>query len=324
MTPDAIWAKSAEKDDEQGESLLDHTARVLRNVERLRLRCSQVADLCRMPRFWERVTLAVLFHDLGKCAVGFQKMLRNGPRFPIRHEVLSCAFLPCLLSQDAYGDFVWIATGVLGHHKDWVTLQEQYPRADPYMNLPDALELVLREIEVTFYNCGIEYLASFLLPLLPPHLKNSLPNFAITVEEVQRGAHAAIRRSLDAYTGLVQQLAGQNFAAPQVLAGQFLRGVIVLADHAGSAFLDFPVSLLFAAALICSPPSIGSPANSMPTKPRQAKPWVPLYCKHQRVAVRQRRRSFGLRETGKNYQGSLPSSMSCPTKPALTPCAADL
>lgn len=239
MTADEIWAKSSERDDQAGESLAGHTSRVLRNIERLRLRCPQLPDLCQMPRFWERVTLAVLFHDLGKCAAGFQKMLHNGPRFPVRHEVLSCAFLPSVFSQDAHDDFVWVASGILSHHKDSLILQEQYPRSDPYMDLPDALDPVLREIEASFYNCGTKYLLSFLVPLLPPDLKKSLPNFAITAEELRRGAPAAIRRALDAYARLEIELADQDFAAPQVLAAQFLRGIIVLADHAGSAFLDF-------------------------------------------------------------------------------------
>lgn len=233
-----IWAKSA-VDDQLGESLADHTARVLGNLQGLRVRCPDLGDLCQMPRFWERALLAVLVHDLGKCAAGFQSMLRNQGRFPIRHEVLSCAFLPVLFSSDPHQDFVWVASGVLSHHKDLTELEERYPRPDRYLDIRDGLEVVVSQIEPEFYQRGVEYLSSFLLPLLPHDLKRSITMQVVPIDEIRSCAPVVIRKAINCYSELAQRLASRSFADPVVLAGRFLRGVIVLADHAGSAWQHF-------------------------------------------------------------------------------------
>lgn len=238
MNASDIWAKSA-VDGSLGESLADHTVRVLGNLQRLRLRCPALGDLCQMPRFWERAMLAALVHDLGKCAAGFQRMLRNQGRFPIRHEVLSCAFLPALFCHDSHEDFVWVASAVLSHHMDLTKLEERYPRADAYLEIPDALEAVIAEIEPEFYGCGAEYLSSFLLPLLPSDLRHSIAVQTLAIDEIRSTAPVIIRKALNCYSQLAQQLVNRSFADPLVLAGRFLRGVIVLADHAGSAWQHF-------------------------------------------------------------------------------------
>src|SRR5437588_1179266 len=238
MNASDIWAKSA-VDGQLGESLADHTARVLGNLQGLRVRCPELGDLCKMPRFWERALVAVLIHDLGKCAAGFQRMLRNQERFPIRHEVLSCAFLPVLFSSDPHQDFVWVASGVLSHHKDLTELEERFPRADAYLDIRDGLEMVVSQIEPEFYQCGVEYLSSFLLSLLPHDLKRSITMRVVPIDEIRSCAPVAIRKAINCYSELAQRLANRSFADPLVLAGRFLRGVIVLADPAGSAWQHF-------------------------------------------------------------------------------------
>jgi CRISPR-associated endonuclease/helicase Cas3 len=239
MRSEEIWAKSPAKNQSIGESLATHTAQVLKNLERLCARCPQLAEICQMPRFWERATLAVLFHDLGKCADGFQKMLRGGPVFKHRHEVLSCAFLPSLFVGDPHCDFAWVASGILSHHKDLLKLQKLYPQGNLFIDLPDILGTVLREIEPTFFQCGIEYLNLFLIPLLPNSLKNSIVKAVMPPDDIKGQAQVNIRRAIDAYSKLSKQMADRDFADPLVLAGQFLRGTIILADHAGSAGFEF-------------------------------------------------------------------------------------
>lgn len=182
--------------------------------------------------------MAVLLHDLGKCAEGFQKMVRGGPRFPYRHEVLSCAFLPCIFSDHSDSDFPWVASGILSHHKDLLKLQELYPQSDPYMDLPDALDRVLSEIEPSFYQCAAEYLFSFLLPLTSDASTDLSPR-AITPTRLRRDARASIRQAFDAYAELAREIARKEITHPLVLGGQFLRGIITLADHAGSAWREF-------------------------------------------------------------------------------------
>jgi CRISPR-associated endonuclease/helicase Cas3 len=235
MLPGDVWAKSARRLGEPGESLLDHTRRVLNNVNKLRLRYPRLPELCKMPRFWDRVLVAALIHDLGKCARGFQRMLKGGARFPIRHEVLSCVFLSGLLSDDPHGDFAWIASGVLSHHKDLPVLQEQYPRSDPYLDVPDPLESVVAEIEPEFYEGCAFYLSSYLLPLLPDGPSLSDASAAGSTSAAAR----AMRKAIEAYAQIAGELSTSAFNDPPVLAGRFLRGAMVLADHAGSAWRKF-------------------------------------------------------------------------------------
>ena len=76
-----VWAKSSETGGD-GESLAEHTARLLRNIERMYERAPGLGQLAAFPQYWPCLAMAVAAHDLGKCAPGFQAMLRGGDRFP--------------------------------------------------------------------------------------------------------------------------------------------------------------------------------------------------------------------------------------------------
>ena len=118
-----IWAKS------NGQSLLDHTREVseasLEMSYLLRAALSEIGlvDLDATLR------IAAFFHDLGKAAVGFQKMLRPNPdgtkrpSWGYRHEALSAAMLlACLPMNWDQEEREPLLTAVLTHHK---TLDEE-------------------------------------------------------------------------------------------------------------------------------------------------------------------------------------------------------
>ncbi|MEK7723402.1 MAG: CRISPR-associated helicase Cas3', partial [Acidobacteriota bacterium] len=73
----------------EGELLLQHSTNVARNGEKL---CQ---NLPFAPELREELAIVLIqigaFHDLGKAATGFQKMLRGGGNWGHRHETLSTA-----------------------------------------------------------------------------------------------------------------------------------------------------------------------------------------------------------------------------------------
>lgn len=74
--------------------------------------------------FWRNLKLSFVFHDLGKAHAEFQKVLRcksNQWKFH-RHELFSFPFLSALEIDEL--DHLLISLVVVGHHKDYETLQK--------------------------------------------------------------------------------------------------------------------------------------------------------------------------------------------------------
>jgi len=72
-----------------------------------------------LNHFWELVRLGIVFHDLGKSHIGFQRMLEGNPRYWChqRHELFSTPFIDRLdLPED---DNLLLKLIVAGHHKDF-------------------------------------------------------------------------------------------------------------------------------------------------------------------------------------------------------------
>ncbi|MDE0009927.1 MAG: CRISPR-associated helicase Cas3' [Candidatus Poribacteria bacterium] len=107
------------------ETLQAHTENCLAVYNSIRERMPFLADVAGEPNFFEHLFYAVVLHDFGKAATGFQKQLTNGKRWNYRHEILSTGFavnLQC--SQEARQA---IALAILTHHKDINTLVDKYP-----------------------------------------------------------------------------------------------------------------------------------------------------------------------------------------------------
>jgi CRISPR-associated endonuclease/helicase Cas3 len=182
-----------------------------------------------MPRLWQRVALAVMIHDLGKCCCGFQKTVRGEGKFRQRHEVLSLAVLPWLLPADPHGDLPWIAAAVVTHHKDLGEIGELYPDELDYDGLEQLRAEVTSEFfrmaEQIFWDAFWQPLSEFAgLSVVPPSRGWAVANPV-----------AAIRPILRAVFELSKQVRKQSASSPDAIAGRFLRGLLLLADHAGSA-----------------------------------------------------------------------------------------
>lgn len=234
MRAEDIWAKSAQDARARGESLSEHTRRVLRTLDQWRDRLSFLPELCNAPELWDRVGLSLLLHDLGKCAQGFQQMVRsNSERFQHRHEVLSCAVLPRLVDPGS-SDFAWICAGVLSHHKDQSRISELYPAADSQLDLEDALIQLAASVQDSFEDEVAEYYDHY----LRPQVKNRFKAPTLMNKPQSATLASAIRTSLDAYSQLCSRLHNLTADHPENLQAIFLRGLVKACDHAGSAHVD--------------------------------------------------------------------------------------
>jgi CRISPR-associated endonuclease/helicase Cas3 len=102
-----------------GEPLIEHLAAGLDAMRTLHRRIGRIAAV--LDRFWTWASLAILLHDAGKVADGFQTMVGNGTRPPQpwgqRHEVYSLGFVARLLTELTDEERLWVATGVATHHR---------------------------------------------------------------------------------------------------------------------------------------------------------------------------------------------------------------
>jgi CRISPR-associated endonuclease/helicase Cas3 len=240
---DDVWAKSPEREGEDGESLAAHTRRVWANFARLRLRTPGLVELCGMPRFWPRAALAVAIHDLGKSCGGFQKMVHKDGKFPYRHEVLSVALLPWLLKEDAQGDLPWVAAAVLSHHKDLPAINGLYRAGDALLDTPDYLECLRAEMTADFFDLAERLFCQEVRPLLRDS-RLAIPETVQAAEPDWRPIDSVIglRAVIGAAMALWVSVRRESYNSQISLAGRFLRGAVILADHSGSAWAKLIVT----------------------------------------------------------------------------------
>lgn len=75
--------------------------------------------------FFDHLFYAIVLHDFGKSADGFQKQLTEGKRWNYRHEILSSGFVTGLNLDNFVKQAIGLA--ILTHHKDIQVLKEKYP-----------------------------------------------------------------------------------------------------------------------------------------------------------------------------------------------------
>lgn len=117
-----LWAKSSGAD----RTLATHLAEAGAACRAVERRIGPVAAVAEPSRFWRWACLAALLHDAGKAARGFQAMVRSpafvgeqsfGSPWGQRHEVLSLGFVAQVCAGLDPGELLWIATGVVTHHR---------------------------------------------------------------------------------------------------------------------------------------------------------------------------------------------------------------
>jgi len=106
------------------ETLLDHTENCLAVYNSLRERMPFLAEIAKVPDFFQHLFYAVALHDFGKAATGFQKQLMGGTRWNYRHEILSAGFVAGLQFSQTAKEAIGLT--ILTHHKDIDTLRHTY------------------------------------------------------------------------------------------------------------------------------------------------------------------------------------------------------
>jgi len=180
--------------------------------------------------------LVLLFHDLGKCARGFQAALRlGGRRWPHRHEVLSLAFLSCFCGPES-DDFPWIAAGIASHHKDApMILDELY---NPRLHPDDwGCKDLASEIDPELSKAIQHWTAAASPAKIDEHGLRTLgvEYLCATDAHVQYDLSTFIVAGLKSYLGFWRELKKLTAQDHRNQAALALRGIVVLADHLASA-----------------------------------------------------------------------------------------
>jgi CRISPR-associated endonuclease/helicase Cas3 len=218
-----IWAKSAAPGETAGESLSAHIAWTIELLAGFRQRYPALGQHGARGDVYDLAAWALTLHDLGKCARGFQAMLRGGPPFPHRHEVLSLVAVGRLDVDDE--TLALVAAAVATHHKDAPEVFGCYPGLFGDSNRAD----LLAELQPEDERAWERWLAGCGGPDLPA------PGFAPLPSRKDLGRAEALAQTLRRLQLLVNRLADEAAVSPLALTARALRGLVVLCDHAGSA-----------------------------------------------------------------------------------------
>jgi CRISPR-associated endonuclease/helicase Cas3 len=237
---DNIWAKSSfPKGRQWGQSLVDHTKKVISVLKQIQRRSPYLPEIANETSLWHWAFWACVLHDFGKAAQSFQAYLRElAPPWKHRHEVLSLAFLPLIVSPDI-NDFEWIASGIVSHHKGAGEILE-----GRYDILLEPEDLDLESFMDELNNEVIEALFSWLKVVPVKWIYEygfessvSAGSFKdkIKVQDFHLMIPKNILTGLEAYNNLICRIEKQGSKNKLYQTAIFLRGIVMQADHLSSA-----------------------------------------------------------------------------------------
>jgi len=236
---DHVWAKSKRDGETAGESLAKHTWHVLsRFVDLVRLRPHLPAQMD-APNIWHCLFWTCFLHDFGKVANGFQQMVRNGERWPHRHEVLSLAFLDWIAPALSETEQKWVLAAIVSHHRDANEIACKYDERmdpDPLISLFHHLdERNVRGMWRWLNECTTSWIEALDLHHFGVH---ELPlvdeEHAVRMTCAEGVQHT--RTWLDTYRIFIRKLPSERDQRV-VAALVTLRGLTTTADHMASAHL---------------------------------------------------------------------------------------
>ncbi len=241
-----VWAKSPERGRTTGETLVEHTYRVVEKVaEQYRLR-QDLGEHLGGERFWHRAFWSAFLHDFGKAAGGFQRQLLPEARkaWGKRHEVLSLAFVGWVFPED-HEDWLWIISTIVSHHRDMADIKQGYPPPikPEYDVIPEMLGEIPDEMVLALWEWTATAPAEWVSKLGLQGAGIELPELPESESplEFRREGYIRTRTALDSYFRLEKRLEEQGAEDKRTLIALAHRGVMVTADHAGSAHAgEFP------------------------------------------------------------------------------------
>lgn len=244
---DDVWAKSAEKGlNKAPESLAQHTWFVLlRFVDLVNLR-PHLPHSLGLPRLWQILFWAIMLHDFGKAANGFQHRLRGGSRWPYRHEVLSLAFVDWIAGGFTLEEQPWLVATIASHHRDADEIHSAYePPEDPGAEEDPVAELVadlpeerLEGLWKWLNHCSESWIDALGLAHMGVQ-PISLPEMKTAIALVHGQGACRIYHWLKVYRRFIRTIERSGTASVSV-ATLMMRGYIINADQSGSAHIDSP------------------------------------------------------------------------------------
>ena len=240
---EATWHNILAKPDE---SLVAHTWHVLSRLsDQLRLHPTLSADV-EAPRLWHWLYWGTFLHDFGKCASGFQAVLQGKQKaWGYRHEALSLAFVDWLFPR-GNPDRQYVIAVIACHHKDADYIRSDYgyaPGDPPENNLAaEMIAQVMPSAQAILYgwltHCAQPWAEQF--GFVPPYLTPiEMPDAAKATQPLRDRAIYQAVADLVTYTKALGFKANAHAVDEhdqrEAQIGMLLRGMILIADHAGSA-----------------------------------------------------------------------------------------
>ena len=235
-----LWAKSPERGQDQGETLVEHTWETLeRLADLVRLRPNLPARV-KFGRLWHVLFWGAFLHDFGKAAEGFQRQLRGQGHWSHRHEVLSLAFVDWVAGSFKDTELPWLVAAIVSHHKDASEISELYSPPRDY-DEPDQLAELVSELHEESLCALYEWLTVHATHWVedlglkeagvePAQLLPQEQALAAVREHGPKRIHAWLRQ----YHELCWRLAHKRDPR-EVLLGLLLKGHLLSSDHSASA-----------------------------------------------------------------------------------------
>jgi len=153
--------------------------------------------------------------------------------------VLSLAFVGWVFSEEEHQDWLWIISAIVSHHRDMEEIRQGYPppKRPEYDVIPEMLEEIPDEVVLALREWITTAPAEWISTLGLQGAGIDLPDLPEPESplEFRRKGYVRTRTALDSYFGLERQLEEQGAEARRTLIALAHRGVMVTADHAGSA-----------------------------------------------------------------------------------------
>lgn len=149
-------------------SLKAHIEDGLRIAEKLRIAFPKVVEIVNIDQFWYWLETSVVFHDLGKAHVEFQKMLRHAPSNDWRgqrHELFSLPFAAALNVEGV--EKTMFLRVIAGHHRTFTRLLEHI--SSEYED-PEDFKSEFAKVDQSAVLSIAQSFGNFLLkPIIPIH-----------------------------------------------------------------------------------------------------------------------------------------------------------
>ncbi|MBW2031248.1 MAG: CRISPR-associated helicase Cas3' [Deltaproteobacteria bacterium] len=236
-----IWAKSPPPGYDRGESLRRHTSNLMARLDGLAELRPTLQDHFELSRFWLILRRAAWLHDWGKAAPSFQLMLRGGPTWHHRHEVLSLLWIDWCCHDLEPTEATWVASIVVSHHKEARDIFELYPFG--LAEEDDPITDLISEVDIETCKVLWEWQRQQAITAWTPnHARGEVPSPPLpppweqAVARVRTEGVERIRFWLTQFRHLVAGLeSGNGLLSPRL--GFLLRGFMHQADYTSSAHL---------------------------------------------------------------------------------------